>query len=166
MSVVSKVIPKITTAAKKFSGKPLGIMSKAIAVATCASVLYDSHVNGREKAYSLDEIETADRFYSQYKQFMTSDRESATLSKFKNIWYNIQQDFPFYHITSKAKGYFSGVGKTLFEDLPLIGLSAVALKFKKTGKVAGVLLGLNALHSILYEIMGIGNKKPKDVIGR
>ncbi len=159
MSVVSSVIPRITTAAKKFSGKPLGVMSKAIAVATCASVLYDSHINGRERAYSLDEVESADRFYNQYKQFMTSERESATICKLKKIWYNMQQDFPFYHITSRSKGYFAGAGNTLLKNLPLIGLSAVALKFKNAGKIAGVLLGINALQSVLYDVMGIGAKK-------
>lgn len=161
MSVVSSVIPKITTAAKKFSGKPLGVMSKAIAVATCASVLYDTHINGRERAYSLDEVESGDRFYNQFKQFMTSDRESATICKLKKIWYNLQQDFPFYHITSKTKGYFAGAGNTLLKSLPLIGLSAIALKFKKAGKVAGILLGINAIQALLCDVMGIDFKKPE-----
>ena len=50
------VIPAIVSGAKKFAGKPIGVASKALAVATTAAVLYDSHINGRERAYSLDEL--------------------------------------------------------------------------------------------------------------
>lgn len=155
------VISSIGTAVKKFSGKPLGVASKALGVATVASVIYDAHINGREKAYATDSIETGDRYYNQYKQFMTMDKESATIAKFKRWWYDMQQSFPLYHLGSKIKGYVSGFGKTLVEGLPLIGLSVVALKFKNVGKVAGVLLGAVGAKTLLHDVVGIGRDKEK-----
>jgi len=153
------VIPAITSAAKKISGKPLGIASKVLGAATVASVLYDSHINGREKAYSLDEVSSGDRYYNQYKQFMTMEKPSATLSKMKKWWFNVQQDFSYYHLAARTKGYLSGFGNTIANSLPLVALSAVALKFKTTGKVAGVLLAANGIKTLLYDVMGIGAKK-------
>ena len=153
------VIPAIVSGAKKFAGKPMGVASKALAVATTAAVIYDSHINGRERAYSLDEIDSADRYYNQYKQYMTMDKESATISKLKKWWFNLQQSFSYYHIMSRSQGYLSGFGQTIINNLPLIGLSAVALKFKKVGKVAGALLAANGLKTLVYDVMGIGAKK-------
>lgn len=153
------VIPAITSAAKKFAGKPMGVASKVLGVATVASVLYDSHINGRERAYSLDEISSADRYYNQYKQYMTMDKESATIAKLKKFWFNAQQNFSYYHIGSRAKGYLSGFGETIISGLPLIGLSAVALKFKNVGKIAGALLAANGVKTLLYDVMGMGARK-------
>lgn len=153
------VIPKITSALKTFSGKPLGVASKAIGIGTCAAILYDSHVNGRERAYSTDEIESADRFSNQFSQYMTSEKESATICKLKSMWFNWQQDFPYYHIGSRIKGYAAGFGNTILKNLPLIGLSAVALKFKNAGKVAGCLIALDAAKTFLYDVAGVGAKK-------
>ncbi len=155
-------IAKISSALKTFSGKPLGYMSKALGVATVASVIYDAHVNGKERAYSLDEMESGDRFFNQYKQYMTSEKESATICKLKEMWFNLQQDFPFYHLTSKAKGYGIGAGYTIIRDLPLLALSAIALKFKTAGKVSGVLLALNGIKTFLYDVAGLGSKKTKN----
>lgn len=153
------VIPAITSAAKKFAGKPLGVTSKVLGVATTAAVLYDAHINGRERAYSLDEISSADRYYNQFKQYMTMEKESATIAKMKKVWFNAQQNFSYYHIGARAKGYLSGFGETLVRGLPLIGLSAVALKFKNVGKVAGTLLAANGVKTLLYDVMGVGAKK-------
>lgn len=153
------VIPAITSAAKKFVGKPMGVASKVLGVATVASVLYDSHINGREKAYAVDSLSSADRFYNQYKQFMTMEKESATISKMKKWWFELQQDFSFLHIFDSAKGYASGFGQTIARGLPLLALSAVALKFKTAGKVAGALLAANGVKTLLYDVMGVGAKK-------
>ncbi len=153
------VIPAIISGAKKFAGKPMGIASKALAIATTASVIYDAHINGRERSYSLDEISTADRYYNQYKQYMTMEKESATIAKMKKWWFNLQQSFSYYHIISRTKGYLSGFGETIINSLPLIGLSAVALKFKTAGKVAGTLLAADGLKTLLYDVIGIGTKK-------
>lgn len=156
---MSRIPASVTTAVKKFSGKPMGVMSKALGVATVAAVIYDSHINGRERAYSLDETESADRFYNQYKQYMTSEKESATISKLKKLWFNFQQDFSYFHIGSRLKGYLSGFGETLIKGLPLVALSAVALKFKTAGKLAGTLLAANGIKTLLYDVFGIGAKK-------
>ncbi len=153
------VIPAIVTGVKKFAGKPMGIASKALAVATTASVIYDSHINGRERAYSMDELDSADRYFNQYKQFMTMDKSSATISRMKKWWFNLQQSFSYYHIISRTKGYLSGVGETIIGSLPLVALSAIAFKFKTAGKVAGALLAANALKTLFYDVIGIGAKK-------
>lgn len=153
------VIPKVTTALKTFSGKPLSIASKMLGVATCAAVVYDSHINGRERAYTTDDLETGDRFFNQYKQYMTSEKESGTISKMKKFWFGVQQDFPFYHIGSRAKGYIKGFGNTFLKSLPLIALSAVALKFKTAGKFAGVALAAAGVKTFLYDVVGIGSRK-------
>lgn len=153
------VIPAITSAAKKISGKPMAVAAKALGAATVASVVYDAHINGRERAYSLDEVNSADRYMNQYKNYMTMEKPSATVAKMKKAWFNTQQNFSYYHFIDRAKGYFSGFGKTITENLPLIGLSALALKFKGIGKIAGGLLALNGIKTFTYDVMGIGNRK-------
>lgn len=153
------VIPAITSAAKKISGKPMNIAAKAIGAATLASVVYDAHINGRERAYSLDEVNSADRYINQYTNYMTMEKPSATVAKLKKAWFNTQQNFSYYHFIDRTKGYFSGLGKTVADNLPLIGLSALALKFKGVGKLAGGLLALNGIKTFAYDVMGIGNRK-------
>ena len=153
------VIPGIMSGVKKFAGKPMGIASKALAIATTASVIYDMHINGRERAYSLDEIESADRYYNQYKQYMLQDTRSATTSKMKKLWFDFQQSFSYYHIISRVKGYLTGAGETIINSLPLIALSAIALKFKTAGKIAGTMLAASAVKTLLYDVMGINAEK-------
>lgn len=153
------VVNVISTTAKKISGKPLGIASKVLGAATVASVIYDSHINGREKAYSTDSIESGDRLFEQYKNYSTMNKESATIAKAKGLWFNMQQGFPLYHLGSKTKGYLSGFGKTFIQDLPLLALSAVALKFKNVGKAAGVLLGAVGVTTFLHDVVGIDKNK-------
>lgn len=154
------IISKITPAIKKFSGKPLAIASKMIGAAACASIVYDSHINAKERAHVTNEIESGDRYYNQYKQYMTCDKESQTICDLKETWYDMQKDFPFYSFISKTKGYVGGFAKTLVKNLPYIGLSALALsKFKIPSKVAGVALGLAGIKTILFDVMGFGSKK-------
>ncbi|MBQ4122387.1 hypothetical protein IJD44_01495 [bacterium] len=152
---------KITSALKTFSGKPLAVTSKVLGAATCAAVLYDAHVNGRERAGVQDMNDTADRFENQYNQYLTSDKESATICKMKKLWYNAQQDFPYYHVISRTKGYLSAFGSTLFKDIPLIALSVLAIKTKDIGKVAGVLLAGHGLKTFLYDVIGIASEKKR-----
>ncbi len=158
VSTIKAVTPKVINAAKKFSGKPLAVTSKILGAAAIASVVYDSHVNGREKANYCDEIDTTSRTLNQYKQYMSSDKNSASLNKLKKVWYDIQQSISYYSLGSRVKGYTSGAGKTILGELPILALSAIALKFKKIGKVAGVLLGLNGIKMLLFDVIGIGKK--------
>ena len=81
------ISPTITAGLKKFSGKPLGIVSKVLGVASVASVIYDSHVNAKERAIVTDRMESADRFEKQFNQYTTSERGSATVCKMKKQWY-------------------------------------------------------------------------------
>lgn len=157
MTAVSKI--KITPTLKKLSGKPLGVASKVMGVAALAAVVYDAHINGREKAYSKDMIESGDKFYNQYKQFMTSDKESATISKMKKLWFDMQQNNSGQHLFTRAKGYLTGAGETIIRNLPVIALSALALKFKTVGKISGCLLGAIGLKTLLYDVAGVGEKK-------
>lgn len=156
-------ITAITNTLKKFSGKPLAITSKALGVASVAAVIYDSHVNGKIKADSTDVNATGDRYFKQYKQFMSTDKNSASVNKLKRVWYDMQQNFSYYHPFYKTKGYLSGFGKTLLNELPIIGLSAIALKCKKIGKAAGVLLGINAVKVLLFDVLGIAKEKNKKI---
>ncbi|MBE7704221.1 MAG: hypothetical protein E7Z90_00245 [Cyanobacteria bacterium SIG29] len=152
------IIPVITSAVKKFSGKPLGIMSKALGVATVASVVYDSHVNGREKAIVTDNTESADRFFKQYKNYMVSPKESATVCGLKKHWFDFQQSFSLFHPYSKTKGYVGGFGKTIVDEIPNIALGAVALATKGIpSKVAGVLLAVNAVKTCVFDVFGVGS---------
>ncbi len=152
-------ISSVKTEMKKFSGTPMAATSKLLGAATVASVVYDAHINGREKAYSLDEVKSADRFSNQFKQYMTMDKKSATLAKLKKMWYNGQQNFSYYHIASRAKGYLSGFGETLVYNIPLLALSAVSLSCKNIGKVTGALIALHDVKTLLFDVMGIGAKK-------
>ena len=155
-------ISAITTALKKFSGKPLAVTSKVLGAATVASVLYDSHINGREKAIVTDDIESADRFIDQYNNYIVSDKESATVAKLKKGWFDMQQGFSFFHPISKGKGYLTGFGKTVCNELPNVVLSAVALKSKGwLGKASGVLLAANAVKTIVCDVLGVGSTKPR-----
>lgn len=153
------IIPKITSAVKTFSGKPLGVMSKALGVASVAAVVYDSHVNGKERAVVTDNIVSADRFSRQYKDYMTSPKESATVCKLKKQWFDFQQSFTLYHPVSKTKGYFGGFCSTAVNELPVLALSAVALASKGIlGKTAGVLLALNGVKTLVCDVFGAGSK--------
>lgn len=155
-----KINPKtISQTAKKISGKPLGVASKAIGVATLASVLYDAHVNGKEKAYTTDSLEYSEKYLKNLDNYATLERNSATLAKLKGIWFNIQQNMPFRHSGLQIKGYCKGFGETLINNLPNIGLGIAALKFKNLGKVAGVILGVFGIHSALYDVGGLKSKK-------
>lgn len=152
-------ISNVTNAIKKFSGKPMGVVSKVLGAATCAAVIYDAHVNGREKAGVQDMNDTADRFENQYNQYLVSDKESATICKLKKFWYNVQQDFPYYHFVSRTKGYLGSFVSTLLKDSPLIALSVLAIKTKNVGKVAGALLAGHGIKTFLYDVMGINAEK-------
>ena len=152
-------ISNVTSAIKKFSGKPLGVVSKVLGATTCAAVLYDAHINGRENAGVQDMNDTADRFENQYNQYLVSDKESATICKLKKFWYNVQQDFPYYHFLSRTKGYLGSFGANLLKDSPLIALSVLAIKTKNVGKIAGALLALHGIKTFLYDVMGINAEK-------
>lgn len=162
ISAIKTIIPKVGRAAKKFSGKPLGITSKVLGAATIASVIYDSHINGKEKAYSLEQNNMADRYQSQYEQYMTMENASATTAALKKWWFNSLQTTNIPNIIDKVKGYAAGFGSTTLAGIGKIGLSAVALKSKgKLGKIAGVALILDGMKNILYDVIGIGNKNKK-----
>ena len=156
------ISPNITTALKKFSGKPLGVMSKALGVATVASVIYFSHYNWneRDKAIVTDNLESVDRFSRQYDQYMSSTKESATVCKLKKHWFDFQQNFSLYHPISKTKGYVGGFVNTAINELPVIGLSALALASKSwLGKASGVMLALNGIKTLFVDVLGVGAKK-------
>lgn len=156
------IVPKLTSAIKSFSGKPLGIMSKALGVASVASVVYDSHVNGREKAIVTDNIESADRFTKQYNNYMTSSKESATVCGLKKQLFDFQQSFSLYHPISKAKGYCLGFGNTIIGELPVLLMSAAALISKGViGKTAGVLLAATGIKTLVCDVLGVGSKTSK-----
>ncbi len=155
-------ISAITTALKKFSGKPLAVTSKVLGAATVAAVVYDSHVNGKEKAIVTDELESADRFIDQYNNYIVSDKESATVAKMKKGWFDMQQSFSFFHPVSKGKGYLKGFGRTVCNELPAVALSAAALLSKGwVGKASGVLLACNAVKTLVCDVLGIGSTKPR-----
>ncbi len=153
---VSNVINNISGALKS---KPVKVASKAMGVAALASVIYDAHVNGREKANVTEQIETGDRFYNQYSQYMTMEKESATIAKLKKTWFDMQQSMPLNHLWPRTKGYFSGFGGTIIKCIPEIGLSIAALKCKKIGVVAAALLAIEGIKTCMYDVMGIGARK-------
>lgn len=154
------ISPNVTTALKKFSGKPLGVMSKALGVATVASVIYDAHVNAKERAIVTDNLDSADRYSKQYDQYMSSTKESATVCKLKKHWFDFQQNFSLYHPISKTKGYVGGFLNTAINELPVIGLSALALASKSwVGKASGVILALNGIKTLFVDVLGVGSKK-------
>ncbi len=151
------VIPVIK---KIMNSKAASIAPKVLGAVTTAAVVYDSHVNAKEKAYVTDELESADRFSKRYNQYMSADVESASLNKMKKFWFEVQNDFQVLNIFSKIKGYVSGFFKTVLKCLPLLALSAVSLASKgNIGKITGILLALNGIKTVLYDVMGIGVKK-------
>ena len=157
---MATVIPKIATAIKKFSGKPLGVMSKALGAASVAAVVYDAHINAKECSYAVDSSESADRFINQYNNYRASDTQSATVSALKKQWYDIQQSFSYYHPISKAKGYLAGFVNTLVSHAPVLALSALALCCKNVGsKVGGVLLSAHSIKTLLCDVVGVGQQK-------
>ena len=160
-AVASRVASSVATGVKKFYGKPMSVTSKVLGVATVASVVYDSHINGRERAYAMDEIKSADTFYNQYKQYMSVEKDSATICKMKKWWFDVQRNFPLDNIAYKTGGYLSGFGRTVTREIPVLALSALALipKNKTVNKVAGTFLALNGLQTLLTDVMGVGATK-------
>ena len=157
----------ISGAAKKFAGKPLGITSKVLGVATLASVVYDSHINARELAYSTDEVLSADRYLNLHKQYMTQDKQSASINYLKKGRFMAQMTNSCAHFGYKANGYLTGFINTVISNLPQIGLGALTLiATKKTGdvgsfisKAAGCLLGFHWIKTYLKDVVGIAARK-------
>ncbi len=161
MTLVS-IVNTIGNAAWKFSGRPLEITSKVLGIGTIASVVYDTHINGKEKAIVTDRIETADRYEKNYRQYMHLDKQSQTIADCKNSWFNMQKTFSWFHIISSAGGYFAGAAQTVLSNLPELALSAVALRTKNhkiLGKTAGLMLGANTIKTLTYDVIGIGKDK-------
>ena len=156
VSIMSSV-SKVTSVVKKISGKPMGAASKVLGAATIASVLYDAHVNGKENAICKNRLDSADRFEKAYKNYLESDSESATVCQLKKFWFDSSVGFSIPHIFSSAAGYVSGFGSTIVKDLPYLALSAVAIKFGKIGKLAGVVLAGAGIKTLAYDVAGIGN---------
>ncbi|MBQ3640848.1 hypothetical protein II906_02815 [bacterium] len=163
MLKVKSAAPKVAKGIKKFAGTPLAVASKAIGAACVAGVLYDSHVNAREKAIVKDENDTANRLYSQHKMSIMSGKESAVLCNLKRRYFDVQQAYPFYHINSKTQGYISGFSKTIVKDAPILALSAIAIfcnsKSKvlgPVGKIAGVALAAIAARQVSSDVLGYG----------
>ena len=165
---LTKIGQAIGTGAKKFAGKPLGITSKALGIATAASVLYDAHINGRETAYTMDEVESGERYMNMHRKYMTSSSNSATVSQLKKAWFMGVQTAPCCHFRTKARGYIIGAGNTLLNNIPKLAASAVTLISLKNkgkaatvaGKVAGCLLGAGWLRTYLDDVLGITAKSP------
>ena len=164
---IAKIGSTIVSTAKTFSGKPLGVASKVLGVATVASVIYDSHINGRENSYTKDEVLSADRYLNLYKQYVTSPSKSATVSKMKKDWFMSQQTNSYFHFFTKTKAYAREFLGTLGVNLPKIALSALTLLSIKNknkavstlGKAAGCILGASWGKTILFDVLGIGAKK-------
>ena len=150
-------IPKIASAVKTFAGKPMGVISKVLGAATCAAILYDSHVNGKENGISADSLNTADRYEKNFKNYIADDSESATVAKLKKLWYDSSLTFSYPHVFSKMGGYIKGFAETISKGLPLIALSVVSIKCKTLGKISGVLLAVNAIKTLIYNVAGIGS---------
>jgi len=148
----------IVTGAKRFVGKPMSVTSKIVGAGTIASIIYDAHVNGRERAFVTDELNSADRFYNLHKQYMTSEKNSATVSQMKKGWFLGQMSNGCAHFGNKIGGYLGGFGETLFNNIPRLLLSSIALKFNNLGKVAGTLLTLDWAKTYLLDVMGLGAK--------
>ena len=161
MSLVS-IVNTIGRVAWKFSGRPLEVTSKVLGVVTAGSVAYDMHINGKEKAIVTDRIETADRYEKNYRQHMLLDKQSQTIADCKNAWFDMQKTFSWLHILSSASGYFMGAAQTILGNLPELALSAVALRTKNhkiLGKAAGIMLGINMVKTLMYDITGVVKDK-------
>ena len=151
-------VSAVTTALKKFSGKPLSVVSKAIGAVSAASVIYDMHVHGKESALSTDRIETGNISYNNYREYMQMDSDSAVTAKAKKVWYDMKNAPAVYHPILLAGGYIKGAVNRFINVLPIAVLSVLALKCKGLGKVAGVLLAGHAVKSVLFDVIGLGRK--------
>ena len=159
MAITATAASKISGVIKNISSNPLELTAKAAGVLTAGSVVYDAHSSGLSKAKSTDRVETADRYDSNFKQYMTMEKKSQTVADLKKRWFRMQQSFQFYHITSKITGYLNGASNIVLDNLPELGLSALAVatrKFKGIGIAAGALLCLNGAKTFLHDIVGIG----------
>ncbi|MBQ9246376.1 hypothetical protein IJ182_08940 [bacterium] len=156
-------------AVKTISGKPLGLATKVLGAATVASIIYDSHINGRETAFRRDEVNSADRVFNLHKQYMTSPSNSATIAQLKKGWFYSQLTSDCFHFWTKAKGYGEGLFNTIGGNLPRLALSAVTLlslrnknkAIATAGKIAGCVLGLSWGRQIFTDVMGKTAKNPE-----
>lgn len=157
-----RISPTVVNIAKKLAGKPMAAASKIIGAATIASVVYDSYVTGKEKAIVTDETESGNRLFNLNKQYLTMNGESATVAAMKKGWYLSQMTNSTCHLLNKIGGALMGAGQTIFNEAPMIALSAIAISFGKVGKIpvgkiAGSLLGLSWAKTFLYDVLGFGN---------
>jgi hypothetical protein len=162
-----KIGKAVAGAAKSFvSGSPVQVGSRILGAATAASLVYDSHINGRERAYSLDEVASGDRLMNMNRQYMQSNSSSATVSQLKKGFFYGQMASPCFHFWTKIKGYAQGFGQTVINNLPRIGLCAATLlgmksgnkALKTAGTVAGGLLAADWVRTLAVDVLGIGSK--------
>ena len=138
----------------------MAVTSKILGVATVASVIYDSHVNAKERSIVNYENHSANKLYNNYRQYMTSNKESATVCKLKKAWFNTKQSFSTDRPFVLAKGYLSGFTNTLIDNIPEITFSAIAIAGKKFfSKTAGVLLALNGAKTLFFDVINSNYKK-------
>ena len=155
LTITPEMKNSVKSVVKKLGDKPLLYGSKAIGVVATAAVLYDAHVNGKENAIVKDEIDTSNRIYRQFDQYLKSDSCSATIAKMKTSWFDIQRAFPFDHSTSKVLGYLGGFGRTILVNSPVIVLSALSTLCpnQTVSKVAGSMLGLYGAKVVADEVL-------------
>ena len=150
----------VTTALKKFSGKPMAVTSKILGAATVASVIYDAHINGKEKSIVTYENDSANKLYNNYRQYMISNKQSATICKLKKGWFDAKQTMSVDKPVSITRGYLSGLGNTVIDNLPELTFSTIALCGKKFFcKTAGVLLALNGLKTLVFDVISAPYKR-------
>ena len=164
---IGKIGKAVAGAAKSFvSGSPVQVGSRIIGAATAASLVYDSHINGRERAFTLDEVASGNRLMNMNRQYKQSNSSSATVSQMKKGLFYGQMASPCFHFWTKLSGYVQGFGHTIINNLPRIGLCAATLlgmksgnkAMKTAGVVAGGLVAADWLRTIAVDVLGIGSK--------
>ncbi len=160
-SSIINVLKKVPALTKKISGKPLETASKVVGAGVIVSSIYDAHVNGAERADIFDSINTANKMHNDYKQYISLDKESATLAKLKRYWYDIKQNTIDFHFMNKTRGYLGSFSSTILSNTLNILLAVAAIKMKKAGKIAGTILTLHAAKTVLFDVLELGRKKEK-----
>ena len=132
------------------------ILAKTIGIAAMGMVGYDAYNYGKWQAKTNTKVTTADWLAHVNENSQTLDSNSVIGNKVKtgfNKWF---VDHRINASLAGMGGFFSGMVKSLEDNVIPFGLAAGALMFKKCDKLCAIGLALYAAKYFVTNMLGIG----------
>lgn len=143
--------------------KAVSLLARTAGLAGAAAIIYDSHKCGQADAKSTEYIESTDVLIKQMNDSKISNSRSTILSKMQDGLYDIRLNSGYDGFVANAKGYLSGFGGNIVNNIVPLALSVGALCLKKGSKLCAAGLAVCGVKALLYDVMGIGRSPKRKV---